>query len=153
MEAVVNYLNWDRETERHGPATDLFNELHSVEPEIPDLTATEFDDLYREVRTLEDAPEDLEQIWREWNRGSGQTSEEFRETLYCEPCNTYQIGTEHAVQHAVDNHGYDGLHKSGVPEYVHGIRSMSVGDVIETPEAYNVAAPIGFEEITVGDEL
>ena len=148
METIVNYLNWDRE--ERGPASTLFHELHATNPEIPDLEPTEFNDLYREVRHIKDGPEDLEQLWREWNRGSGYESEEFLDMRYCNPCDTYQIGSEQAIQHAVDNHGYDAFEEMGEPEYIQGIRSMSVGDVVETGDDYHIAVPIGFEELSVG---
>lgn len=152
MEAVINYLNWDRED--RGRATELFHEFHGFDNDIPEIDATEFEDLYREVRTLEDAPSDPEHIWRQWNRGSGYESDEFLEMRYCEPCDTYQIGSSQAVQHAVENHGYDAFDETGEPEYVHGIRSMSVGDVIQTEEdEYHVTASIGFEELDIGGEL
>jgi len=151
VETVVNYLNWDQED--RGPASTLFHELHTTEPEIPDLELAEFEDLYREVRELElEEPVDLEQVWREWNRGSGYESEEFHEMRYCEPCQTYQIGSNQVIQHAVDNHGYDAFEEFGEPEYVHGIRSMSVGDVVGIGDKYHVAVPIGWEELTVGGE-
>jgi len=151
VEAAINYLNWDRED--RGRATELFHEFHGFDNDIPEIDATEFEDLYREVRTLEDAPEELEQIWREWNRASGHESQEFLEMRYCEPCETYQIGSDQAIKHAVDNHGYDAFQQSGEPEYVHGIRSMSVGDAIQTEEdQYYVAVSLGFEKLDIGGE-
>jgi len=152
VEAAINYLNWDRED--RGWATELFHEFHGFDNDIPEINAIEFEDLYREVRELEDAPEDLEQIWAQWNCGSGQESEEFLEMRYCESCDTYQIGSEQAIQHAVDNHSYDAFENFGEPEYVHGIRSMSVGDVVQTGnDKYHVAASLGFEELDFGGDL
>lgn len=149
-EVKIHYLNWDRE--ERGPASTLFHELHNTNPEIPDLELSKFEDLYREVRNLEDGPEDLEQLWREWNSGSGHESAEFQEMRYCEPCETYQIGVDQAIQHAVENHGYTAFEDMGEPDYIHGVRSMSVGDVVETGDEYHIAVPIGFEELTVGGE-
>jgi hypothetical protein len=57
------------------------------------------------------------------------------------------------VTHASQNHGYDPFEQPGEPEYVHGIRSMSVGDVIEVDGQYFQAKAIGFEEIDIiGEE-
>ena len=151
MEQAVHYLNWDRED--RGSATELFHDLHGFDNDIPDLDATEFEHLYREVRQLDDGPEDLEQLWSEWNRGSGHESEEFLETRFCEPCETYQLGSDQAIQHAVENHSYDAFNNMGEPEYVHGIRSMSVGDVVQTGvDEYHMAASLGWEEIDIGGE-
>jgi len=154
-DATIHYLNWDEEAEEHGPASELFHELHGIDnTEIPDLDATEFNDLYREVREIEDPAQDPEQIWDEWNRGSGQESEEFLEMRYCEPCDTYQIGADLAIQHAVENHGYDAFEDSSEPEYIHGIRSMSIGDVIQFEDRYLQAQAFGFEDLDLdGDDL
>jgi len=149
--ATVDYLGWHLED--RGPATELFHDLHGFDNDIPDLDATEFDDLYREVRELEDPTEDLEQLWAEWNRGSGLESREFLEMRYCEPCDTYQIGSDQAIQHAAQNHGYDPFNEVGEPDYIHGIRSMSVGDVVEMEDTYYMAASLGWKELDIGGEL
>ena len=53
------------------------------------------------------------------------------------------------MTHASQNHGYDPFLKIEEPEYIHGIRSMSVGDVIEVDDTYFQVKTIGFEEIEV----
>lgn len=92
MEATIHYLNWDEEHredgEEPGPATDLFHDLgiesRLEEDEKPptQYTEEEFDQLYREVATLdrdieEASMAELEEIWREWNAGSRHESQEF----------------------------------------------------------------------------
>lgn len=89
-EVKIHYLNWDKEhrydEERQpGVASELFHKysVESVleEDEKPptEFTKTEFQDLYREVATVEGEYEDPEQLWKEWNAGSRQESPEFYE--------------------------------------------------------------------------
>lgn len=95
-EATIYYLNWDEEAKERaedpdvdehpamGPAGELHHKLgvKSVldEDEKPSMTYSEeeFDDLYREIEDLEGYSEDdLEQLWKEWNAGSREESQEF----------------------------------------------------------------------------
>ena len=150
-EGTINYLGWHLEEDHHGPASELFHDLHGFSRDTPELTVTEFDDLYQEVRTLEDAPDDPEEVWKQWNRGSGYESPEFLDTRYCESCESYIEGSDEAITHAVQNHGYDAFDETGEPDYVHGVRSMSVGDVIEQDGDYQIAMSVGFEDLELSD--
>ncbi|ELY83611.1 hypothetical protein [Natrinema altunense] len=82
-EATIYYLNWDEEAEDHGPASELFHKygVESVldEDEMPpsEFSEEEFEEFYREVATVEGDYEHPEQLWREWNRGSREESQEF----------------------------------------------------------------------------
>lgn len=153
-DVVLHYLNWDREDSNSGPASTLFHELHVDEAEYESFTVTEFEDLYREVAELESEPEDLEDVWRQWNTGSGEESRQYLDLHYCESCDEYIDTPGEAEVHARDTHDYDPLLNTSLPKYVHGERSMSVGDVVQNREQdeYHMAQPIGFEEITVLDE-
>ena len=82
--ATIHYLDWDSEQDNHGPASELFHKLtvESVldEDEKPgnQYTETEFDELYREITEVDvDSPDYLEDIWRQWNRGSSYETQEF----------------------------------------------------------------------------
>jgi hypothetical protein len=152
-DAVLYYLNWDREDDNTGPASTLFHELHVDEAEYESFTATEFEDLYREVAELETNSDDPEDVWRQWNTGSGQESQQYLDLHYCEPCDEYIDTPGEAEVHARDRHDYDPL-KPTLPKYIHGERSMSVGDVVQdrAQGEYHMAQPIGFEEITVLEE-
>jgi hypothetical protein len=152
-DAVLHYLNWDREDDNTGPASTLFHELHVDEAEYESFTASEFDDLYREVAELETEPDDLEEVWKQWNTGSGHESQQYLDLHYCEPCDEYIDTPGEAEVHARDSHGYDPL-KPTLPKYIHGERSMSVGDVVQDrgQGEYHMAQAIGFEEITALEE-
>jgi len=87
-EATIHYLNWDLETRAEGnpelgPASELFHKygVESVldEGEMPpsEFSEERFDELYREVATVEGEYDNPEELWREWNRGSGYESEAF----------------------------------------------------------------------------
>jgi len=145
--ARLLYLNWDRERDEHGPATDLFHNLHhSAEKTVEELDQKAIDELYRDL-DIEVEAEDPEKIWTEWNRGSGQESQEFLEHRYCQRCESYIEGSEEAVTHASQNHGYDTFQETGEPHYISGERSMSVGDIAVINNQYHVAMPIGFQEL------
>lgn len=122
----------------------MFHDLHVGEPPAK-LSDNAFGELYREVIDID--AEEPEQVWREWNRGSGRESEAFLELRYCDRCQSYIEGGGEAVTHAAQNHGYDAFTESGEPEYVRGERSMSVGDVVEIDGRYFMAVSIGWEEI------
>lgn len=144
--ASLYYLNWDRE--EWGEASDLFHDAHIGD--APDgFTATEFDDLYRQV--AEDVDVDRpEEAFAQWNRGSGYESDRFLELRYCSRCDGYIDGEGEAVTHAAQNHGYDSFaHGGEMPEYIRGERSLSVGDVVELDGAYYLCRSIGWEEVTV----
>jgi hypothetical protein len=140
---TLHYLNWDREQSNTGPARDLFHRLHGLNNEIPEEVKTDFDSLYREVAEVE--TDDPEQAFREWNRGSGQESIQFRELRYCEPCDQYMDTPGDARMHAQENHGVMDVER--LPDYIHGERSMSVGDVLETADEYHICRSIGFQKL------
>lgn len=144
--ATVYYLNWDREREEHGEASDLFHRLHHEDPP-GQMKRDMFNELYREVVQVEADPDNLEDLWRRWQWTGYTEGETFRNLRYCERCDGYIEGVGEAVTHAVQSHGYDGT--QGEPEYVRGERSMSVGDVVEIDGTYYVAAAIGWEELEV----
>jgi len=159
-DASVHYLGWHLEDEGHGPASELFHKSHVTgqleEDEKPPeaFTQSEFDQLYDEVTVLEGdyTEEDLEEIYKGFQRTGFTEWDEFQNARYCEPCDSYIEGSDEAVTHAVQNHGYSPEEEFGEPDYVHGIRSMSVGDAIELPDGVYQVRGLGFEEITVGGE-
>lgn len=74
MSSTIYYLQWDNpHCDRYEDAEDLFHRTHFDPPE--EMPYTDFDDLYYKVADVEET--DLENIWRQWNRGSGYESEEF----------------------------------------------------------------------------
>lgn len=123
-------------------ASDLFHAFHHDPPDT--LEEDAFDRLYAEVAAVE--TDDLEQLFAEWNRGSGRESARFQEFRYCERCHTYIEGSGAAVTHAAQNHGYD-PDDLGAPDYLHGIRSLSVGDVVARDDAYYACAPVGWQDL------
>ena len=157
--ATIYYLNWDQERENHGPATELFHKI-SVEQVLDEdekppqkYTTDDFDSLYRELVSVDvDSSDELEQLWKEWNRGSHQESREFLDLRYCNQCDSYIEGSDEAVTHAAQNHGYDRFEETGEPEYIHGVRSMTAGDVVEIEGEYFQAKAIGWEQIGVNAE-
>lgn len=125
---TVYYLQWHRSDPYQDlAASDLFHRFHADPPDT--LTNRQFDQLYEKVTDVD--TDDLEELYAEWNRGSGRESDRFRDLRYCEQCETYIKGGGEAVTHAAQNHGYDALHDPGEPEYILGERSMSVGDTVE----------------------
>jgi len=97
-DATIYYLNWDEEAKElredddydghpgMGPAGELHHKLTVMEvldeDEKPSMeySEEEFDELYREVTELEGySEENLGQLWKEWNAGSRQESQEFYE--------------------------------------------------------------------------
>jgi hypothetical protein len=146
--ATIYYLNWDDEAEEHSDATELFHDLHGGEPPAQ-IDADAFEDLYREVARDVHVGGDVETVWAGWNRGSGRESDRFLELRRCERCDTYIDGSEEAVTHAAQNHGYDAMDDPGEPDYLRGERSMSVGDVVEIDGRYYMAAAIGWQEVEV----
>lgn len=154
------YLNWDREESNTGPASELFHELHvhDLDETLPDsFSEDEFDELYREVAEIDidsNEIEDLEKVWKQWNTGSGEESQQYLDLQYCEPCDQYIDTPGEAEVHARDQHSYDPLCSQTLPKYIHGERSMSVGDIIEIEDGeqeYHIAVPIGFQEITIDE--
>lgn len=67
----ICYLQWDKE--HNVEARDRFHEYHFETPDT--LSYTEFDQLYESVAEVE--TDDLDTLYREWNRGSGYETEEF----------------------------------------------------------------------------
>lgn len=143
---TVYYLQWHRsEPEDDSMASDLFHLFHHDPPtKLPKST---FQELYEEVAAT--PTDELDQVYREWNRGSGWESEEFQSQRYCEKCRSYIQGSEEAVTHAAQNHGYDAFLYNGEPDYIRGVRSMSVGDIIEREGTYFGCEQIGWQEIEI----
>lgn len=96
--------------------------------------------------------DDLEELYAEWNRGSGRESRRFLDLRYCERCHTYIEGGDEAITHAAQNHGYDALHDLGEPDYIRGERSMSVGDIVERDDGYYACGPVGWHPIALTEE-
>jgi hypothetical protein len=155
----VYYLGWHLEPE-HGPASDLFHKSHVIDQLEEDGKPPEefpqdrFEELYDEVVVLKDdyTEEDLEDIYKGFQATGFSEWDEFLEARYCESCDSYIEGSDEALTHAVQNHGYDPDEEFGEPEYVHGIRSMSVGDVVQLDDVYHQVRGIGFEPIQIGGE-
>lgn len=98
MEATIYYLNWDEEAKERandsdvdghpamGPAGELHHKISVEEVLDEDEKSSksygdEFEELYREVTTVEGYSEDdLGQLWKEWNAGSREESQEFYES-------------------------------------------------------------------------
>ena len=98
MEATIYYLNWDKEAKERlenddidghpamGPIGELKHKLDVREvldeDEKPSKTyGDEFEEFYREVTSVEGYSEDdLGQLWKEWNAGSREESQEFYES-------------------------------------------------------------------------
>lgn len=155
----IHYLGWHLEPE-HGPASELFHKYHVTdqleEDEQPPqaFTQDEFDGLYDEVTVLEGdfTEEDLEEIYKGFQATGFSEWDEFTEMRYCEGCDSYIEGSDEALTHAAQNHGYQPEEEFGEPEYIHGIRSMSVGDVVEVEDTPYQVRGIGFEPIQIGGE-
>lgn len=146
--ATVSYLQWHRsDPDRNDRATDLFHRFHHDPPTA--LTEAVFDDLYQEVAKVE--TNDLEQLFAEWNRGSGRESDQFLDLRYCDRCHSYIEGRDEAVTHTVRNHGYDAFHDASEPAYLREIRSMSVGDIVTHGDTSYACAPIRWREIRLID--
>lgn len=147
--ATVHYLQWHlSNSETHEEASDLFHRFHVAPPEL--VTEDEFDQLYREVAEV--GVDDFEELYQGWNRGSGHEDEEFLSQRYCGQCQTYIEGEGEAINHAVQNHGYDAFNESGTPGYVRGIRSLSVGDVVEHAEALYACVSIGWQKLNLVED-
>lgn len=136
---TIYYLQWHVSTAgpRRDEASDLFYTFHHDTPDT--LEDDAFDRLYEEVAAVD--IDDLEQLFAEWNRGSGRESDRFQELRYCERCGTYIDGHEEAVTHAAQNHRYDALTASSDPDYIRSERSMSVGDIVERDDQFHACAP------------
>ena len=98
MEATIYYLNWDKEAKERlenddidghpamGPVGELKHKLDVEEvldeDEKPSKSySDEFEEFYREVTSVEGYSEDdLGQLWKEWNAGSREESQEFYES-------------------------------------------------------------------------
>ncbi|QIB75332.1 hypothetical protein G3I44_14170 [Halogeometricum borinquense] len=148
--ATIYYLNWDKERDNNGPATELFHNLHVGDAQ-EHIDTGAFDDLYREVADDVEL-ENLEDAFAEWNRGSGRESQRFTELRYCERCDGYIDGHDEAITHAAQNHGYDAFTETRDPEYIRGERSLSVGDIVQFEDEYYVCASIGWEQVEIGGD-
>lgn len=72
--ATIHYLNWDKEGEEHGEATEIFHDANV--DETPDKIDEEaFQEHWREVAEVD--VEHPEEAWKQWNAGSRQESEQF----------------------------------------------------------------------------
>jgi hypothetical protein len=113
------------------------------------FTEDEFESLYRTTTEIdaEPDPEFLEQVWERWQRTGHTEGEKFLELRYCERCETHIEGSDEAITHATQNHGYDALTASSDPDSICGERSMSVGDIVERDDQYYACVPISWEEI------
>ena len=141
---AVHYLQWHLpDSENHEEASDLFHRFHVDPPDS--VTEDKFDRLYEDVAEVD--VDDLEEVFQGWNMGSRREHDEFLSQRYCERCQTYIEGEGETVNHAVQNHGYDAFNESGTPEYVRGIRSLSVGDVVEEEDTLYACVSIGWQEL------
>lgn len=143
--AAVYYLQWHQKSKGSERATDLFHRFHRDPPAT--LTESVFDELYQEVAEVE--TNDFEQLFAGWNAGSGRESDQFRDMRYCERCTSYIEGSGEAEIHAVENHGYDAFHEASAPDYIHRIRSMSVGDIVRHGDTHYACAAIGWSNISI----
>lgn len=82
--ATIYYLTWHHTgPTEHGESTERFHEYHQETPAR--LSQDEFDDLYEEVGAYDlsaeaqDVMEAAEDVWRAYNRGSGDEAPEFLE--------------------------------------------------------------------------
>jgi len=73
VSSTIYYLQWHEDG--YEVAKDRFHQYHVETPET--LAEPEFDRFYDEVATVQ--TEDLEQLYAEWNRGSGYESDAFLE--------------------------------------------------------------------------
>lgn len=141
---TIHYLQWDSPDDAvRERAGDLFHRFHHDPPES--LAADDIEELYAEVATVETT--DLEQLFAEWNRGSGYESDRFQQMRYCDRCDGYIAGHDAAVTHAARNHGYAPAQPDDAPAYVRGIRSLSVGDVAAQGDRYYGCAPVGWQDL------
>lgn len=146
---TVHYLQWHQsEPLEDSDASDLFHDFHHDPP--GSLGESTFSDLYQEV--AETGTRDLEQVFKEWNHGSGVESTEFLGQRYCEECHTYLDGSRRAIRHAELEHGYNPRLQPGEPEYVRGIRSISVGDVLENNGQLYACLTVGWGELELLEE-
>lgn len=141
----IYYLRWDRPGD--GAAQERFHDYHLETPDT--LARSEFYQLYDRVIDVE--TKDLEQLYAEWNRGSGYESQEFLELRYCDRCESYIEGVDEGVTHAAQNHGYDAFADSSEPGYIRPERSMSIGDIVKQGEQYYLCASVGWQELTIED--
>jgi hypothetical protein len=129
----------------------LFNELrefefkaHGYGDDDFTISADEFERFYTTEATVEvdaETREDvLNTLWREWNAGSGEESDEFQ-LLWCEDCSEeFEAGPQ---QEANVNE-----HQREYPDHsLTGHRSMKVGDIIEVDGQAFMCASFGWEEL------
>lgn len=101
---TVYYLQWD--VDDYGEANERFHQYHFDPPES--LASSDFEQLYREVAEVDTY--ELEELYAEWNRGSGRESDTFLKQ---------------------------------------GVRSMSVGDIVEQEDDYYLCCSVGWDEIEI----
>ena len=74
--ATIYYLTWHHSgPTEHDEASEFFHEAHIETPAA--LSRDRFDTLYEEVGQVDIDADNLEEAWRQWNRGSGNESETF----------------------------------------------------------------------------
>lgn len=125
----------------------FFHNLHTGE--VPDtLEQHDFDMMYRKIRELPYDLDSPEPLWQQWNRGSQLESQDFLSTRYCDPCNEGFQSMDTAYHHFYHEH-YDPPETDldQFFQHVRGVRSMSVGDIVELDDTYYMAAPIGWQTI------
>lgn len=168
MEATIHYLDWAHEAADETART-LFHNLHGSSPDaVPK-------DYYRRVGVtqitddIEDDMAALNYIYSRWN-ATDETRPDahdavYESTLMCERCGAVfgetaeTLQPEPAIRHAEDEHGYrtPPARSETLPDYIHGIRSMSVGDVIDLNGTLYLVASFGFNEVewseTIPSEL
>lgn len=106
--------------------------------------------MYRKIRDLSYDLDSPEPLWQQWNRGSRLESRDFLSTRYCDPCSEGFESLDNAYHHFYHNHYKPPeTDLDQFFEYIQGVRSMSVGDIVELDDTYFMAAPTGWQEITL----
>lgn len=143
--ARVHYLRWDRDD--NDEARDLFTDLHVTSIEETPISLPK--NHYQKITTLP-GENNLEQHFRKMNRGLGVESEAFTELFECHTCRTILQNADDAHEHAVDEH--DCTSDDALPEFITGVRSLSVGDVIEQDNDLKMVAALGFLDAEWADK-
>lgn len=146
MNATIYYIRLIRPDDDE----DLFNELRDFEfrlqgfdTEDVSVSPEEFEQYYTEEATVSveaDSPEDaLNTLWRHWNAGSGEESDEFLR-FWCEDCSAEF--TPPRVQEQAT------VHEDDYPAHtVTGHRSMKVGDIVTLDGQTFICASLGWDEL------
>lgn len=165
MVATIYYLDWGRE-DADETARELFSRLHGASPDTLPI------EYYRRVGTTHIADEKetemdaLRHIYHYWNATDDQAHDPiFKHTLICDQCDSRFTTTSNddvvdvvtnAANHAEAEHGWEypfkNVKRDELPDYIHGLRSMSVGDVIDLDGTLYMVASFGFDEIEWADD-